>query len=149
MENGMDRAGNSSPATPQHPELALRRGHVPAFWRAEVVISYALRGGVMLSAATIAAGVVAFFGRYGNASARSIADQTFPHTFAAVVRGVAHGDPLALIALGLLILLATPMMRVLIAIAAFGLERDWRYVAITAVVLAILLVSLLLGKGSG
>jgi uncharacterized membrane protein len=61
--------------------------------------------------------------------------------------GLTQGDPVALVALGLLVLLATPFLRVAVSIVAFALERDWRYVGITALVLAILLASFFLGKG--
>lgn len=115
--------------------------------QAELVISYVLRGGVLLSALIILIGVVAFYRNYlsnaGNAS--SIA--AFPHTLGSVGAGVAHGDPLAIIVLGLLVLLATPFARVAVSIFAFALERDWRYVAITSFVLFILIVSFVLGKG--
>jgi uncharacterized membrane protein len=46
------------------------------------------------------------------------------------------------IQLGLLVLIATPVARVVFSIAGFTLERDWTYVVITAIVLAILLYSL-------
>jgi uncharacterized membrane protein len=64
-----------------------------------------------------------------------------------VAAGLGHGDPLAIIALGLLILLATPFARVAISILTFALERDWTFTAITALVLLILVVSFLLGRG--
>ena len=52
----------------------------------------------------------------------------------------------AIIQLGLLLLIATPVARVLFSAIAFALERDSMYVVITLIVLAILLYSLL---GSG
>ncbi|MGH2509954.1 MAG: DUF1634 domain-containing protein [Ktedonobacteraceae bacterium] len=54
-----------------------------------------------------------------------------------------------MIALGLLLLLATPVIRVAASIVAFGLEHDRRYVIITTIVLAILCLSFLIGKGAG
>jgi uncharacterized membrane protein len=48
--------------------------------------------------------------------------------------------------LGLLLLIATPIVRVAFSIAGFSIERDRLYVGFTCVVLAILLYSLL---GSG
>jgi uncharacterized membrane protein len=51
------------------------------------------------------------------------------------------------LALGLLVLIATPILRVVGSIIAFLYERDWRYAGITTVVLLVLGVSLLLGKG--
>lgn len=114
--------------------------------RAELVISNVLRGGVLLSAAIIAAGVILFYVRSAQA-AGGLRDHPFPHTLAAVFSGIALGDPIAIIALGLLLLLATPVVRVAVSIFAFALERDWRYVAITTLVLGILIASFLLGKG--
>lgn len=113
---------------------------------AEVVISAVLRGGVLLSAAIIAAGVALFYFRSAQ-SANGLADRPFPHSLALVVSGLLQGNPIAIIALGLLLLLATPVVRVAVSIFAFALERDWRYVAITTLVLAILLASFFLGKG--
>jgi uncharacterized membrane protein len=51
-------------------------------------------------------------------------------------------DPLALIQLGLFLLIATPVARVILSVAAFAVERDRVYVAITTLVLAILLYSI-------
>lgn len=114
--------------------------------QADLIISYVLRGGVLLSAGVILLGVILFYIHYA-ANSQSIDIQAYPHSLAAVVQGVTRGDPLAVIALGLLILLATPTLRVIISIGTFALERDWLYTAITALVLLILLVSFLLGSG--
>jgi uncharacterized membrane protein len=53
-----------------------------------------------------------------------------------------------LIQLGLLLLIATPIVRVALSIVGFTIERDYLYVGFTAVVLVILLYSLL-GSGIG
>lgn len=113
---------------------------------AELVISYVLRGGVVVSGAIILAGVIAYYVRYGSAAARVRADRDFPHSVPDVFGGLAHGDPLAIVTLGLLVLLITPVMRVLVSVLAFAIERDWRYVGITALVFVILIISFLLGK---
>jgi uncharacterized membrane protein len=101
---------------------------------------------VLVSATIILVGVIAYYVRFGGAASRVQADRVFPHSMASVLSGVAHGNPLAIVALGLLFLLATPVLRVAVSIVAFALEHDWRYVGITALVLAILLVSFALGK---
>jgi uncharacterized membrane protein len=69
----------------------------------------------------------------------------FPHTVAAVAGGIAAGRGQALVALGLLVLIATPIARVALSIAGFLELRDWTFAMISAIVLTILLVSLLLG----
>jgi uncharacterized membrane protein len=52
-----------------------------------------------------------------------------------------------LIQFGLLVLVATPVARVLFSVIAFIYERDWTYVAITMIVLALLCYSLFGGGG--
>jgi uncharacterized membrane protein len=115
--------------------------------QAELIISQVLRGGVLLSAGIILAGAILFYLRYFSVVGSPERATAFPHTLAAVGQGLVQGDPLAIIALGLLLLLATPVVRVAVSIVAFGLERDWRYVVITSIVLLILLTSFWLGKG--
>jgi uncharacterized membrane protein len=113
--------------------------------QAELIISNVLRGGVLLSAGIILLGVIIFYAR-SAAGGHTLADKPFPATLAAVGNGLTVGDPLAIIALGLLILLATPVARVAVSIVAFALEGDRRYVVITSIVLLILLASFALGK---
>ncbi|MGZ3599298.1 MAG: DUF1634 domain-containing protein [Ktedonobacterales bacterium] len=125
--------------------MADQRGRDALVRQAELIISGVLRGGVLLSAGLIAVGVITF---YVNGAWRSpTAGSTYPHTLASVWQGVLHGEPLAIISLGLLVLLATPVLRVIVSIVAFLLEGDWLYAAITTVVLLILVVSFFLGRG--
>jgi len=60
---------------------------------------------------------------------------------------VLTGRPSGLLALGLLVLIATPIVRVLGAVVAFAYARDWRYAAISLTVLVIVITSVLLGRG--
>ena len=114
--------------------------------QAEIIISNVLRGGVLLSAFIILVGVVMFYARYLPNGGRTISDHPFPHSVAAVISGLTTGSPLAVIALGLLVLLLTPVMRVAVSIVAFAIEGDHLYTVITSIVLAILIISFLLGK---
>jgi uncharacterized membrane protein len=59
-----------------------------------------------------------------------------------LIQGIAAAKPYAIIELGLLILLATLIARVAISIFLFAGEKRYVFVAITATVLAILLVSM-------
>ena len=107
--------------------------------KTELIISGVLRGGVLLSVAIIFGGISWFFvQRYTG----GMTHPTFPDTLPAVVNGVLAGQPLAVVVLGLLVLLATPVLRVGVSIIAFGLEEDRTYVIITTLVLAILLFSI-------
>ncbi|MBI3961585.1 MAG: DUF1634 domain-containing protein [Deinococcus sp.] len=49
--------------------------------------------------------------------------------------------------LGLLVLLATPVLRVAASVVAFLIERDWRYALVTLAVLGVMITSVLLGRG--
>jgi uncharacterized membrane protein len=73
--------------------------------------------------------------------------ETFPHTPIEVWTGLLALQPQAIIVLGLMLLIATPVLRVAVSVIAFGLEHDMRYVIITLIVLAILITSFLLGRG--
>jgi uncharacterized membrane protein len=55
-------------------------------------------------------------------------------------------DPAAYLSLGLIVLIATPFVRVAGSIVAFAREHDRRYVLITSVVLAVMCLSVVLGK---
>jgi uncharacterized membrane protein len=62
---------------------------------------------------------------------------------AALLNGIARGDASAIIDLGILLLIATPICRVVFAVIAFAIERDRLYVAISLTVLAVLLFGML------
>ena len=72
--------------------------------------------------------------RGGPAELRSVAG---------LLRSAAGGQGQAIIQLGVVLLIATPIARVALACCAFMRQRDWRYVAITLVVLGVLAYSLL------
>ncbi len=68
--------------------------------------------------------------------------QLFPQTFSQVWIGLLALRPQAVITLGLLLLIATPVVRVAASIPAFAIERDRRFVVITTIVLLVLLFSI-------
>jgi len=55
-------------------------------------------------------------------------------------------DPAAYLSLGIVVLIATPFVRVAGTIVAFARQRDRRYVLLTAVVLVVMCASVLLGR---
>jgi uncharacterized membrane protein len=118
--------------------------------RIEVIIGTLLRAGVMLAAAVVLAGGILYVVRHGH----EIVSYTTFHgepealkSMAGVFHGVMALQARAIIQLGLLLLIATPIARVLFSAIAFAMERDYMYVVITLVVLAILLYSLLSSTG--
>jgi uncharacterized membrane protein len=58
------------------------------------------------------------------------------------VHSAFSGNLLAIMQLGLLLLIATPISRVVFSVFAFAREEDRMYVAFTLIVLAVLLYSL-------
>lgn len=60
-----------------------------------------------------------------------------------IFNGFIHFDSLSIIQMGLLLLIATPVSRVVFAVIAFLFEKDYLYVVISLIVLAILIYSIL------
>ena len=56
----------------------------------------------------------------------------------ALVQSVMKLEPHAVMLLGVLLLVLTPMARVVFTLVAFAVRRDWMYVVMTGVVLAVL-----------
>jgi uncharacterized membrane protein len=109
------------------------------------IIGWILQGGVIVSAAVILFGILLLPFRPGGLTPQRL--ETFPHSLGAVWTGLTGLHPQAFITLGLLLLIATPVMRVAVSVVAFAIERDRLYVVITLIVLAILITSFVLGKG--
>jgi uncharacterized membrane protein len=61
-----------------------------------------------------------------------------------IVEGIVHGNPIAIIDLGIVILIATPFVRVMAAGLTFGQERDYRFVGISIFVLAMIILAVLI-----
>ena len=116
--------------------------------RVESLMGRLLQVGVVASAALALAGGLLYLHRHGGEAASFRYFRGEPADFRHV-RGIAR-EALALrsrgiIALGLLVLIATPIARVIFSLVAFLRQRDWVYVGITAIVLAVLGYSLLSG----
>jgi uncharacterized protein len=113
------------------------------------IIGWILRGGVILSATIILIGFLLLLAHAWGKSGLEVSIGTFPHTLGQVWSGLLVLRPQAIIALGLLSLIAIPVITVITSIVAFTIERDRRFVVIAFVVLVILITSLLIGKVGG
>jgi uncharacterized membrane protein len=111
------------------------------------IISDLLKYGVIASTFLIAAGVLLTFLHPSNSFPGSLQQLVSANYgkpsggFGGLLSGLASGAPSSILQLGLIVLLATPVARVLASVILFGVERDAKYVAITLFVLAVLLVS--------
>lgn len=119
----------------------------------ELLISNLLRIGVGTSVAVIVLGVILFFARHpeyratGSDYRRLLGgSREFPHTVAEVLVGLLSMRGQALVMVGLFLLIATPVMRVAVSIVAFLHQSDRRFALIAAGVLALLVLSFVLGK---
>jgi uncharacterized membrane protein len=104
-----------------------------------------LRAGTLSSAFVILLGGILYLAQHSH-------DRPDYHTFhgvpagldtlSGILSGAVRGQSLAIIQLGLLMLIATPIARVLFSVLAFLAERDYLYVVVSSIVLAVLLYSL-------
>jgi uncharacterized membrane protein len=112
----------------------------------ENVMGNLLRGGVLLAAFVVSIGAIIYLMRHGGAPVDYRIYRGEPADLREV-RGIIR-DSVALrgrgiIQLGLLLLIATPVVRVAFSIVAFAKEGDRVYVVFTLIVFSILLYSLL------
>ncbi len=112
----------------------------------EEVIGEVLRAGVTISALTVLGGGILYLVRHGVAPADYRVFRGEPSELKSVksiVMLAASGHGRGLIQAGLLMLIATPVVRVAFSVYGFAAEGDRLYTAFTVVVLTILLYSLL------
>ncbi|MCY3022981.1 MAG: DUF1634 domain-containing protein [Planctomycetota bacterium] len=120
--------------------------------RVELVISAVLRTGVVASLAVIVFGTVLSFVHHpGYLHPTSDLQRltgpraACPHSLGEIGEGLRQWRGQAFVAAGLVLLIATPIMRVAISILAFLYQRDRIFVLVTTTVLALLLLSFVLG----
>jgi len=112
-----------------------------------VMIGLILRIGVIASASITLLGLFLLLLQPGAFSPERIV--AFPRTPGQEWADLLTLHPHAIIMLGLLLLIATPVFSVAASAVAFARERDRLYMTISLAVLAILLTSLIFGKGIG
>ncbi len=124
------------------------RRAVPSRWtdeRLESLLGNVLRWGVVTAAVVVLIGAAVFLVRHGAAAPAYHSFRGEPsdlRTIGGIWGDVVRGSGRGLIQLGLLLLIATPVTRVILSLAVFAAQRDARYVVITLVVLTVLLYSL-------
>ena len=113
--------------------------------RAEVAIGWLLRTGVIVAASVVLTGGVFYLAHAWSSPTHYGMFRSEPgdlRHISGIVRESVALHPAGIIQLGLLLLIATPVARVAFSVWAFAEERDWLYVAVTLLVLALLLFSL-------
>jgi uncharacterized membrane protein len=114
----------------------------------EQLVGRLLQAGVLVAALVVLVGGVLLLAHHGH----EVADFSVFHGEPPALRGVASvvgavlsGDRRAIVQLGLVLLIATPVARVALTLGAFLLQRDRLYVALTTVVLVLLVYGLVWG----
>ena len=111
----------------------------------EIFMGNLLRTGVIIAGLIVITGAILFLIRYGF---------QMPHysvfkgelksvdSLINILKGVFKLNSIAIIQFGIIILIATPVLRVLFSVFAFIYEKDLMYVIFTLIVLAVLIISL-------
>jgi uncharacterized membrane protein len=113
------------------------------------ILGNLLRFGVLLAGAVVLLGGAVYLARHGTEEMPSYREfhgepEEYRHLSTIIADAAAlHGR--GIIQFGLLILIATPVTRVIFSVFAFTAQRDYTYVAVTLIVLAVLVYSLLSG----
>ncbi|WP_236652694.1 DUF1634 domain-containing protein [Chitinophaga vietnamensis] len=116
----------------------------------QLLIGKQLRAGVIISSTLVFIGGIIYLYRHGN-------ELPSYHEFTGVragldnLSGILHGirgiHGMEIIQLGVVCLIATPILRVALSVIAFLLEKDYLYVVITLIVLGVITFSMLGGLG--
>ena len=111
------------------------------------LIGNTLRWGVILACLLATIGGVYYLMEHGldpvpdyrHFDIASAAAQTNYTTLGGVWQGILHGDAASCVQVGVIVLILTPIARVVLSLFDFIVEQDWLYVSITAIVLAVII----------
>jgi uncharacterized membrane protein len=107
----------------------------------ETYVSWVLRVGVLVSGLFLIMGMGLFY---------VTGDASCPYGIISL-NWMLWGDPFwapsHILFLGFMVLVGTPILRVVSSTIMYGVEHDWTYLIITGTVLMVLLIGILLGVG--
>lgn len=116
----------------------------------QLLIGNVLRWGVILAMSVVFFGGIIYVFRHGHETAcyqKFVGEPAFLKSIPGIFHGVRVFKGRAIIQTGILLLIATPITRVLLSIFSFLREKDYLYVVITLLVLGIITASMLSGIG--
>jgi uncharacterized membrane protein len=123
-------------STPKNKDLQLIMGNL-------------LRIGVILSGLTVLIGGILYIIQSGNGPRPQYVSFEGENSellrLTDILKGMAHFQGTSIIQFGLILLISTPIARIIISAIGFALEKDYLYVGIALLVLLIILVSLFSG----
>lgn len=115
----------------------------------QTIIGNLLRYGVWISLSVAFIGGIVYLMNHGSQiedySVFTENDRNIFEVIAAVYNGTISGDGASLIFTGIIFLFLTPVLRVLLSLFSFLLEKDYLYVGITLIVIIIIIISISFG----
>ena len=109
----------------------------------QILVGQLLRYGVFTASGIVLFAGLYFIYRYGSSH---ISDyQNFAPNPEKIISSVTAWNAESFINLGMLVLIATPILRVVFSLIAFALEKDKLYVIITSIVLSVILFNIIYG----
>jgi uncharacterized membrane protein len=115
----------------------------------EQVVGRLLQVGVFTAAAVAIVGAILVLIQHGSAApsfGEFTAAPAHLTSVGGILRGVRELRSEAIVQLGIVLLVATPILRVAFTLVAFVLQRDRVYIGITTLVLALLIYGLAFGR---
>jgi uncharacterized membrane protein len=112
----------------------------------EIVMGNLLRFGVLLSATIVLVGAVIYLSQHGLEYPNYntfLGEPKGLMNISSIWKATLQGNGKSIIQLGLLVLIATPIARIVFSIFGFIVEKDFLYTSITLLVLAVIIFSLL------
>ena len=110
----------------------------------ESILGTLLRIGVVTAGSVVVIGAVLFLVRHGSEipSYHIFKPDRFNFSdFRDLFNGIISFRSVSIMELGILLLIATPVLRVLFSVFAFAYEKDYLYVVFTVIVLLVLIFS--------
>jgi uncharacterized membrane protein len=124
----------------------------PHFGRTEkqfdTMLGNVLRAGVLISAVVVVWGGIVYLSDPATATPDYHVFRSEPENLRSVSGIISDAKALdgrGLIQFGVLVLIATPIARVVFSVAGFAGQRDWLYVGVTVIVLVLLIYSVTTG----
>jgi uncharacterized membrane protein len=125
---------------------SLPTANIPDDVAMDQKIGVLLHIGVYTAAVVIICGGALFLIRNGGGHPDYRTFQQLPANLCApgaILAAALHGNTQSIMQLGMLLLIATPVARVVFSVVAFAVKRDFLYVVISGVVLLVLIYSLI------
>ena len=104
-------------------------------------VHWSLMIGLVMSGAMLMVGLIAVLARHEPRP------NDRPPALPAIIQRATAGQGVALLNMGVLLLMATPVARVIVLAVGWTVRRDYRMAAVALCVLALLAISLFIGAG--